>query len=112
MALASVVASVVAMVHNFLWERYRHLAYQKRPPLWRRGLQFLQFALVSTLSIAITAAFAHTFFVTGWNPIAGQLVGIILATWWSFVANDRWTWGRPEPQPALVVTREYAGDSL
>ena len=111
-AFASVVASVVAMIHNFLWNDSVTWRIQKRPPLWRRGVQFLQFALVSTLSIAITAAFAHTFSVTGWNPVVGQFVGIILATWWSFAANDRWTWGRPEPQPELVVTREYAGDSL
>jgi dolichol-phosphate mannosyltransferase len=111
-AFASVVASFVAMIHNFLWNDSVTWRIHKRPRLWRRGLQFLQFALVSALSIAITAAFAHTFYVTGWNPVAGQLVGIILATWWSFVANDRWTWGRAEPQPELVVTRECAGDTL
>ncbi len=109
--LASVLASLVAMVHNFLWNDSVTWRIQKRPKQWRRWLQFLQFALVSTLGIAITAAFAHTFYISGWSPVAGQLVGIILATWWSFAANDRWTWGRPEQRPELVVTRECAGDT-
>jgi dolichol-phosphate mannosyltransferase len=110
-AFASVAASFVAMVHNFLWNDSVTWRVQKRPAVWRRWKQFIQFAFVSTLSIVITAAFAHTFYVNGWSPVAGQLVGIIIATWWSFTANDRWTWGRPEPAPDLVVTREYAGDT-
>ncbi len=110
-AFASVVASFVAMVHNFLWNDSITWRMQNRPAFWRRGKQFIQFAFVSTLSIAITAAFAHTFHINGWNPITGQFVGIGLATWWSFAANDRWTWGRPEPRPELVVTREYAGET-
>ncbi len=110
--VASVLASLAAMVHNFLWNDSVTWRNQKKPKLWRRWLQFMQFALVSTLGIAITAAFANTFYINGWNPVAGQLVGIILATWWSFAANDRWTWGRPEPRPELVVTRECAGDTL
>lgn len=110
--VASVLASLAAMVHNFLWNDSVTWRNQKKPKLWRRWLQFMQFALVSTLGIAITAAFANTFYINGWNPVAGQLVGIILATWWSFAANDRWTWGRLEPRPELVVTRECAGDTL
>ncbi len=110
-AFASVVASFVAMVHNFLWNDSITWRMDIKPTLWRRGKQFVQFAFVSTLSIAITAAFAHTFHVNGWSPVAGQLVGIVLATWWSFVANDRWTWSRPEPRSELVVTREYAGET-
>lgn len=108
---ASVVASFVAMVHNFLWNDSVTWRVQKRPAVWRRWKQFIQFAFVSTLSIVITAVFAHTFYVNGWNAVAGQLVGIIIATWWSFTANDRWTWGRPEQRPELVVTRECAGDT-
>lgn len=110
-AFASVAASFVAMVHNFLWNDSITWRMQNKPVFWRRWKQFIQFAFVSTLSIAITAAFAHTFFANGLSPVAGQLVGIVLATWWSFVANDRWTWSRPEPRPELVVTREYAGET-
>jgi putative flippase GtrA len=84
--IASVIASFVAMVHNFLWNDSVTWRIQKRPKLWRRWLQFGQFALVSMLGIAITAVFAHTFYINGWNPVAGQLVGIMLATWWSFAA--------------------------
>jgi Glycosyltransferases involved in cell wall biogenesis len=111
-AFASAAASFLAMVHNFLWNDSITWRVQRRPKRWRRWLQFLQFALVSTLGIVITAAFAHTFYINGWSPVAGQLVGILLATWWSFVANDRWTWGRAEAPPELVVTRECTGDTM
>lgn len=111
-AVASVTASLIAMVHNYLWNDSVTWRGQKRLYSWRRWLQFLLFAVVSTLGIAITAVFAHTFYVNDWNPQLGQLAGIVIAAWWSFTANDRWTWGRPDQRDDLIVTREYIGDTL
>lgn len=110
-AAASVTASLIAMVHNYLWNDSVTWRGQKKLYSWRRWLQFLLFAAISILGVAITAIFAKAFYVNHWNPLLGQLAGIAVAAWWSFTANDRWTWGRAEHREELVVTREYAGDT-
>lgn len=108
-AAASTMASLTAMIHNYLWNDNVTWRQRKTHPS-RHWFRFTQFAIVSALGIGITAILAHTFHINSWNPFWGQLAGITLATWWNFVANDRWTWGR-ETGPEPVVTRECAGDT-
>jgi dolichol-phosphate mannosyltransferase len=110
---ASINASCAAMTHNFLWNESITWKECRQPILWKRLLHFPQFILVSSLGIAITALFAQTFLSIGWNMYIGQLFGIFTATYWNFMANDRWTWsGSLEgnlKQTDLVVTQECTG---
>lgn len=93
---SSVVASLIAMVHNFLWNDKVTWKSHAHPVRWRRMLQMPVFMLVSLVGIAITALFAQVFHWIGWPELLGQCVGIIIATGWSFVANNRFTWRTPE----------------
>lgn len=108
---ASVSASLIAMVHNFWWNDNVTWKGFKQPVLWRRALQFPQFVLVCGLGVAVTAFFARLFISLGWNIFIGQLIGIIVSTYWSFLANNRWTWPCANRQTGseqkLIVTQEY-----
>lgn len=108
---ASVSASLIAMVHNFWWNDNVTWKGFKQPVLWRRALQFPQFVLVCGLGIAVTALFARVFLSFGWNIYLGQFIGIAVSTYWSFLANNRWTWSSSTCQKGnerkLVVTQEY-----
>ncbi|KPV44466.1 glycosyltransferase [Alicyclobacillus ferrooxydans] len=94
--LASVLASLVAMGHNFLWNDKVTWKGNAHPVRWRRMLQMPVFMLISLVGIAITALFAQWFHSLGWSELLGQCIGIIVATAWSFVANNRFTWRTPE----------------
>jgi dolichol-phosphate mannosyltransferase len=89
----SIVASLVAMLHNFVWNDQVTWRGHAHPVRWRRMLQVPLFMLISTVSIIITAMFAELFHRLGWNELLGQLLGIAAGTVWSFAANNRWTWG-------------------
>lgn len=106
-AAASVVASLVAMLHNFIWNDQVTWRGHAHPVRWRRWLQAPLFMVISAVSILITAGCAELFHRLGWNELGGQLVGILLGTVWSFTANNRWTWGVPheDRSAALMVHR-------
>lgn len=89
---ASISSSCIAMIHNFLWNHNVTWRECKQQTLWRRIIQFPQFALICGLGIAITTLFSQIFLLLGWNIYAGQFAGISVATSWSFFANNRWTW--------------------
>lgn len=97
---ASVVASLIAMGHNFLlndqltWRERLHVSGI------RRWLQFALFVLISSMSIAVTALFVWLFERLHWPVLVGQLFGIAVATGWSFTANNRITWARSRVKPA------------
>lgn len=95
---SSVVASLVAMTHNFILNDNITWKECKKPVMWRRMLQFPQFVIVSALGIAITAIFARLFVALGWSIYLGQLAGIGVATLWNFTANKKWTWSNVKPQ--------------
>jgi len=108
--VASLAASAIAMVHNFWWNDNLTWKEHQQPIFWRRLLQFPQFVLICCFSIGITAFFAQLFETVEWNIYLGQLLGILLATFWSFSANNRWTWSsRPSEnicREKLTVTQE------
>jgi len=90
--VASVLASIVAMVHNFLWNdkvTWRGFAH---PVKWRRALQIPTFVAISAVSIGVTAVFAQWFLWMRMNELWGQALGIIVAIGWSYLANNRFTW--------------------
>jgi dolichol-phosphate mannosyltransferase len=91
-AVASVISSLVAMVHNFLWND--KVTWKQHTPTnkWRRVLQMPTFIVISCIGIGITAVVAHLFDQLHWHALLGQIIGIVIATGWTFTANNRITW--------------------
>jgi dolichol-phosphate mannosyltransferase len=104
---SSVIASLVAMAHNFLWNDTVTWKGHKHPIWWRRALQFPLFAVVSLVGIAVTALFAQAAIWLHLNEMLGQLIGIVFATGWGFLANNRWTWSSQEKRKKTKVTQEF-----
>lgn len=108
---SSLGASFIALLHNYVlneritWRDYQH------PVIWRRAWQLPQFMIVCGLGIAVTSLFMQIFISIGWNIYAGQLIGILAATAWSYSANNRWTWARSsqstDSRNKMRVTQEY-----
>lgn len=98
------------MLHNFLWNDRVTWKERKQEALRKRIMQFPQFILISLLGIAITTLFAQTFLFFDWNLYAGQLTGIGVSTFWSYSANNKWTWAAyPESsreKEKLIITQE------
>lgn len=106
---ASFTASGLAMVHNFILNSL----FTWKDRVTTIGNQFKKFplyVLVSGLGILITGMIARAFLSLDWNIYAGQLTGILVATYWSYVVNDRWTWSaKTAAEPVkLIVTQEYS----
>lgn len=93
---SSVIASLIAMLHNYLWNDKVTWKDHAHPVRWRRMIQMPVFMLISLVGIGVTAAFAQMFHWLGWPEVIGQCVGIIVATAWSYFANNRLTWRTPE----------------
>lgn len=105
--LASVSASLIALLHNFLWND--NVTWKSPQPAawWQRWLKLPQYALICGIGVAITALSAQIFILLGWNLYLGQFTGILLATHWSFTANNWWTWSN-QKKPAALITQEQA----
>lgn len=107
---ASVGASAVAMIHNYVLNDRITWRENKVPGFLRRVLQIMQFLGISGLGILITALIVRSFLVLGWNIYFGQIAGIAIATFWSFSANNRWTWSKGNSAEVvcakLTVTQE------
>lgn len=86
---ASVVATELAIGHNFLWNNFWTFG--------RRGLSFARFAKFNMVSlggqcITVATLWALVRFM-GMHYIIANMAGIGLALIWNFTANVRWTWG-------------------
>jgi dolichol-phosphate mannosyltransferase len=108
---ASVLASLVAMIHNFVWNDRVTWHGHARRVRWQRWLQLPMFMAISAVGIAITAAVAQAFVWLHAPGLLGQCVGIAIATFWNFTANNRWTWAAKygpddEVSTPIQVTRE------
>ncbi|MCX7781259.1 MAG: glycosyltransferase family 2 protein [Negativicutes bacterium] len=110
---ASITASLIAMIHNFILNDTITWKISQNLVIWRRVLRFPQYVLVSTLGILATAFLARLFMAATGDIYIGQLIGISVSTYGSFLANNRWTWAGPEYQAGdsqkLIVTQEYWG---
>lgn len=103
---ASVIASLAAMLSNYIWNdqiTWQDVGTQRK---WNTKLPL--FVCISIVGIAITTLVMHTlssFFVP--VPI-GQTVGILLATLWSYTMNNRLTWrdANADARKKIVITRE------
>ena len=107
---ASILAGLIAVIHNFFWNDTFTWQERKQAGIWKRLIQFPQFALVCGLGITVTTLIAQLLVLFGLSIYIGQLLGIILASRWTFTANNRWTWSAAPQNSAvddhLVVTQE------
>ncbi|NOU92977.1 glycosyltransferase [Paenibacillus sp. LMG 31456] len=107
--LASAVASIVAMLHNFVWHDKLTWKDYSKTKLSERILQFPKFMVISTLGIALTTSFVQLFIMNEWNIYLGQTAGIIVGTLWNYFANKKWTWSNPSKKRNtrdILVTQE------
>lgn len=108
---ASIGASFIALLHNYYLNSRITWRDCQTPVVWRRMLQLPQFVLVCGIGIAVTGLFLQQFQAMGWNIYAGQLLGIAVATVWSYSVNNRWTWARSnsaeDNNSKMRVTQEY-----
>lgn len=100
--VASIIASIVAMGHNFLWNDQVTWKGRGATQRWRRFLQAPVFAVVSSVSIAIAALLVQIFEWAHWNVYVGQMVGILVGTIWSYTANNHWTWSKRASEESFV----------
>lgn len=89
---ASIFASLIAMVHNFLWHDNLTWKDYKNPNKVKRFLQLPKFIVISVIGIGITALTVKCFMDLNVSLSLGQLTGIALATFWNYFANQKWTW--------------------
>jgi dolichol-phosphate mannosyltransferase len=89
LVVASVMATEVAIGHNFLWNDYWTFG--------RRGLSLNRFARFNVVSLGGACVTVVTLWIlvryAGLHYIVANLVGIGLAMVWNFAVNVRWTWG-------------------
>jgi dolichol-phosphate mannosyltransferase len=107
---ASIQAGLIAIVHNFFWNDAFTWQERKQAGIWKRLIQLPQFALVCGLGVTVTTLIAQLLVLFGFSIYSGQFLGIILASRWTFTANNRWTWSAA-PQDSvvddhLIVTQE------
>lgn len=107
---ASIQAGLIAVVSNYFWNDSFTWRERKQAVLWKRLIKLPQFAVVCGLGVTVTTLIAQLLVLLGCNVYSGQLVGIILASRWTFTANNRWTWSTTTQSSAveenLIVTQE------
>jgi dolichol-phosphate mannosyltransferase len=108
--ICSVIASLIAMTHNYILNDNLTWKGHKSSLLWMKLLKFPQFIAISCIGILITTLTAQFFVHLNMHIILGQLTGIVISTVWNFVANSRWTWFNSEKEVKLrmkiTVTQE------
>lgn len=84
-----------ATINNFAWNRKwtwadrKHRNFDKSPLL-----QFSQYALACWVSIVLQITFTNILAGAHFHYIIANLIAIVLASIFNFVANDLWTFGR------------------
>lgn len=89
LVVASILSAELAIGNNFWWnDRWTFKGTQLS---WHRFARFNLVSLgglvITTCTLWILAGQLHVYY------LAANLLGIALATAWSFVANSFWTWG-------------------
>lgn len=102
---ASVVASLVAMLSNYIWnDQITWRAAGKRK--WNVKLPL--FVGISLIGILVTTLVMNGLKQLGVPVPVGQAIGILVSTVWSYAMNNRLTWRDSDraPREDVVVTRE------
>lgn len=89
--LSSVVASMIAMINNYFWNdiiTWRSVRQSGMGSFFRLST----FVGISLVSILITYFVMKLLRFAGVPIVAGQAVGIVVATFWSYTMNNRLTW--------------------
>jgi dolichol-phosphate mannosyltransferase len=106
---ASVLASIIAMVNNYFWNdriTWRDRLRSSKASVFRLPMFFV----ISAVGIAITTLVMDGIHRIGVPILQSQCAGILVATWWSYTANNRWTWRQAKnplhQSQTITVTRE------
>lgn len=115
--VASIAASLIAMLSNFIWNNritWRDMRY-KGGVGWQRHFRLVSFVTISSIGVAITTLTMQGLRYFNVSALVAQSAGIILATFWNYSANKRFTWYMPPENrvktPTIQVTREMQTDS-
>lgn len=99
---ASVIASLIAMGHNFLWNDNVTWRGHVQTVKWKRALQVPTFMAISGISLAVTTLFMKVVVWLHGDAVLGQFIGIVVSTVWSYMANNKWTWKPPQTRTAEI----------
>jgi len=85
--LAAVIAFVVAVTNNFLWNRH----WTFRAADGHAGFQAARFLTVSVISLGVNIAILQALIALGLPEIGSQAIAVAVATPVNFIGNKLWT---------------------
>jgi dolichol-phosphate mannosyltransferase len=85
--LAAVIAFVVAVTNNFLWNRH----WTFRAADGHAGFQAARFFTVSLISLGVNIVILQALIALGLPEIGAQAIAVAVATPVNFVGNKLWT---------------------
>ncbi|MFM8526874.1 MAG: GtrA family protein [bacterium] len=86
-ALAAVIAFVVAVTNNFLWNRH----WTFRASAGHAGFQAARFLTVSVISLGVNLLILQGMIALGMPEIGAQAIAVAVATPVNFIGNKLWT---------------------
>ncbi len=106
---ASILASFIAMVSNFIWND--RITWRDRSTKnYTTVVRLPMFVLISVVGITLTTLIMDGLHRLNIPVLIGQCVGIFVATFWSYHANNRFTWKgaarRKQRLQPIIVTKE------
>ena len=84
---AAIVAFVVAVTNNFLWNRH----WTFRAAHGHAGFQAARFFTVSVISLGVNIAILQCLIALGLSEIGSQAIAVAVATPVNFIGNKLWT---------------------
>ncbi len=85
--LAAVIAFVVAVTNNFLWNRH----WTFRASAGHAGFQAARFLTVSVISLGVNLLILQGLIALGMPEIGAQAIAVAVATPVNFIGNKLWT---------------------
>ncbi len=85
--LAAVIAFVVAVTNNFLWNRH----WTFRASAGHAGFQAARFLTVSVISLGVNLLILQALIALGMPEIGAQAIAVAVATPVNFIGNKLWT---------------------
>jgi putative flippase GtrA len=94
---ANAAGVVLAILNGFYWNRRWTFRRHRQPGA---GGEFVKFALVSAVGLALNTALMYLFYVRlrlfrphEHAPLLCQMLTIALVVFWNFTANTKWSFG-------------------
>jgi putative flippase GtrA len=85
--LAAVIAFVVAVTNNFLWNRH----WTFRASAGHAGFQAARFLTVSVISLGVNLLILQALIALGLPEVGAQAIAVAVATPVNFIGNKLWT---------------------